>query len=242
MGPGAKTLSWNSWLRKYTRMMAGPIKIAPSLLAADFARLDREIARVEEHVDWLHLDVMDGHFVPNISFGIPVIEGVRAVTSLYLDCHIMTTNPTAYLPELAKAGVNCVTVHIEAVPDPTEAESLARDQTLDFGLVVNPGTPFEAVAPFAELCDVIVVMSVEPGFGGQEFRPEVLPKVEKAREWVENRGLRADIQVDGGIGPDNAGQVSAAGATVLVAGSAVFRAEDPVQAVMEIRRAAERNE
>lgn len=218
------------------------IKIAPSLLAADFARLDREIAAIEDHVDWLHLDVMDGHFVPNISFGIPVIESVRAVTGLYLDCHVMTTNPDAYLPELAKAGIDGVTMHIEALPDPTDAARHAREVGLDFGLVINPGTPFEAVAPYAELCDLLVVMSVEPGFGGQAFHPEVLPKVTQAREWVENRGLRADIQVDGGISPENAGLVGAAGATVLVAGSAVFGAEDPPSAVGEIRRAAQGNE
>ncbi len=223
-------------------MMSASVKIAPSLLAADFAHLDQEIAGIEAHVEWLHLDVMDGHFVPNISFGIPVIEGVRAVTDLYLDCHIMTTNPGAYLPELAEAGVNGVTAHIEAVPDPGPTEMRAREHGLDFGLVINPGTPFEAVAPFVESCDLIVIMAVEPGFGGQEFIPGVLPKVEAAREWVENRGLRADIQVDGGIGPENAGTVGAAGASVLVAGSAVFRADDPVHAVKEIRRAAERNE
>ena len=223
-------------------MMPRSVKVAPSLLAADFTRLGEEIALIEDHVEWLHLDVMDGHFVPNISFGIPVIESVRSVTDLYLDCHIMTTNPGAYLGELAAAGVDCVSAHIEAVPDPTAISAEAKENGLDFGLVVNPGTPFEAIAPFAELCDLMVIMSVEPGFGGQDFMAGVLPKVEAAREWVENRGLRADIQVDGGIGPENAGTVGAAGATVLVAGSAVFRAEDPVLAVKEIRRAAERNE
>lgn len=229
-------------MTQYTHPMPRSLKVAPSLLAADFARLERDIARIEDHVEWLHLDVMDGHFVPNISFGIPVIESVRAVTDLYLDCHIMTTNPAAYLPELAKAGVNGVTVHIEAVPDPTSSADRARDNGLDFGLVINPKTPFEAVAPFAELCDLIVVMSVEPGFGGQTFKPEVLTKVEAAREWVENRGLSADIQVDGGVGPTNAAEVRAAGANVLVAGSAIFGADDPAKAVTEIRRAAERNE
>lgn len=229
-------------MRAYTPTMPASIKIAPSLLAADFARLDREIALIEDHVEWLHLDVMDGHFVPNISFGMPVIKSIRATTDLYLDCHIMTTNPGAYLPDLARAGVDGVTVHIEAVPDPGLTEARAREHGLDFGLVINPGTPFEAVSPFLDSCDLIVIMSVEPGFGGQEFIPDVLPKVEAAREWVENRGLRADIQVDGGIGPQNAGTVGAAGANVLVAGSAVFRADDPVLAVKEIRRAAERNE
>lgn len=218
------------------------VKIAPSLLAADFARLADDVKRVGPLIDWLHLDVMDGHFVPNISFGIPVIEAIRHVTDVYFDCHIMTTNPDAYLPELAKAGVDLATVHIEAVPDPVRAMTRARDNGLDFGLVLNPGTPFESVAPYVEDCEVIVVMSVEPGHGGQVFMPEVLPKIEVAREWVESRGLRADIQVDGGITPENASQAIAAGATVLVAGTAVFRAEDPPAAVDALRRASESDE
>ena len=219
-----------------------PVKIAPSLLAADFSRLREDVERVAPVSDWLHLDVMDGHFVPNISFGIPVIEAIRGVTDLYFDCHLMTTNPDAYLPELAKAGVNLVTVHIEAVPDPSRALQRARDNVLDFGLVINPGTPFDGVAPFVEKCDVVVVMSVEPGHGGQPFIPTALPKIEAAREWVESRGLRADIQVDGGITPENAGQAISAGATVLVAGTAVFRADDPLAAVEALRRAAETDE
>lgn len=219
-----------------------PPKIAPSLLAADFAHLAEEVERVTPVIDWLHLDVMDGHFVPNISFGIPVIEAIRTVTDVVFDCHIMTTNPDAYLPELAKAGVNLATMHIEAIPDPRRAMERARDNGLDFGLVINPGTPFGAVAPYVEECDVVVVMSVEPGYGGQAFIPDVLSKVEAAREWVESRGLKADIQLDGGITPDNAGKAISAGATVLVAGTAVFRADDPLAAVEALRRAAETDE
>ncbi len=218
------------------------VKIAPSLLAADFSRLAEDVGRVESVIDWLHLDVMDGHFVPNISFGIPVIEALRTVTDVYFDCHIMTTNPDAYVAELAKAGINLATMHIEAIPDPTRAMEKTRANGLDFGLVLNPGTPFTGVAPFVEDCDVIVIMSVEPGYGGQAFMPEVLPKVEAAREWVRSHGLSTDIQVDGGITPDNARQVVSAGATVLVAGTSVFRAEDPQGAVEALRRTAETDE
>jgi ribulose-phosphate 3-epimerase len=149
----------------------------------------------------------------------------------------MTTNPADYVTELAKAGVNLLTMHIEAIPDPTAAAGITRSAGLDFGLVVNPATPFEGVAPFAELCDVIVVMSVEPGFGGQELMPQVLRKVTQAREWVEDRGLPTDIQVDGGVTPANVRLVIDAGASVVVAGAAIFGAADPPGAVAELRRA-----
>ena len=215
------------------------LKIAPSLLAADFACLERQIRQVESAVEWLHIDVMDGHFVPNLSFGLPVIAGIRPITSLYFDCHLMTTNPDAFLADFAAAGADLVTMHIEAVPDPTLAAKKARDNDLDFGLVCNPATPFAAIGPFIELCDVVLLMSVEPGFGGQTFMPEVLRKLETAREWVEERGLATDIQVDGGITSDTARLAFEAGANVLVAGTAIFGADDPSAAAAELRRAIE---
>lgn len=215
------------------------VRIAPSLLAANFARLEDEVRRVEKHVDSLHLDVMDGHFVPNISFGMPVIAALRKVTDLHFDCHLMTTNPDAYVPELAEAGANLLTMHIEAIPDPTRAAKRARDEGLQFGLVINPATPFAAVERFLELTDLALVMSVEPGFGGQSFIPEVLGKVESAREWVESHGLDVDIQIDGGITPANAGSARSAGANVFVAGTAIFGAEDIEKAVSDLRQAIE---
>jgi ribulose-phosphate 3-epimerase len=218
------------------------IKIAPSLLAADFASLSSEVAKVERSVDWLHLDVMDGHFVPNITFGIPVIAALRRHSELRFDCHLMTTNPDVYLEELKDAGADLVTMHIEAVPDPTLAIRRGRDVGLDIGLVVNPGTPIEAIEPYLELIDVAVVMSVEPGFGGQDFDSGALEKLTRLREIVENRGLATDIEVDGGITAENVGLAARAGANVFVAGTAIFGAVDPATAVEELRRAIENNE
>lgn len=222
--------------------MQKPARIAPSLLAADFSRLAEEVARVEPHVDLLHVDVMDGHFVPNLSFGMPVIESLRKETSLYFDCHLMTTNPDAYLKEMKEAGADLVSIHIEAWPDPTELAVAARELGLDFGLVLSPPTPFEAVAPFVELADLVLVMSVHPGFGGQDFIPEVLDKVYRAREWVDSRGLKTDIEIDGGITPETARLARQAGADVFVAGTAIFRSEDPVAAVRRLRGALEEKE
>ena len=214
-------------------------RIAPSILAADFARLGEQIAAVEAVSDLLHIDVMDGHFVPNLSLGIPVIASLRRVSGLYFDCHMMTTNPDAYFDELRAAGADLVSVHIEAIPDPTRAAARARAAGLDFGLVLNPATPFAAVAPFLELCDLLLVMSVEPGFGGQAFLPEVLPKIEAARNMVDSEGLEADIQIDGGVTVATAPVARRAGADLFVAGSAVFGREDPAGAVKELRTAIE---
>lgn len=216
-----------------------PVKIAPSLLAADFARLAEEVSRVEAHIDLLHVDVMDGHFVPNLTFGMPVIESLRATTDLYFDCHLMVTNPISLFEPLKAAGASLVTVHIEVHPDPTRAADAARAAGLDFGLVLAPSTPFEAIVPYVELCDLVLVMSVNPGFGGQAFIPEVLPKVEAARKFIDSEGLRAEVEIDGGINPQNAPLARAAGADVIVAGTAIFGDPDPVAAVARLRTAAD---
>lgn len=227
---------------RYTRWGMPDYRIAPSLLAADFARLAEQVATVEREADLLHLDIMDGHFVPNISFGIPVIASLRPHTRLPFDCHLMTTNPDAFLPDLAAAGADLVTMHIEALPDPSDAHKAASSNGLGFGLVISPATPVSAVTPFLEGIDLLVVMSVHPGFGGQEFMPEVLPKVEAARNWIESHGLKADIEIDGGVSSGNIAAARDAGATVFVAGTSVFRAVDPAGAVRDLRRVIEARE
>jgi ribulose-phosphate 3-epimerase len=217
-------------------------RIAPSLLAADFSRLGEQVAEVEKETDLLHLDVMDGHFVPNLSFGIPVIASLRPLSAMKFDCHLMTTNPDAYLVELAKAGVDLVTLHIEAVPDPTRAAQKAQEAGLEFGLVVSPPTPISAVLPFLELASMVLVMSVNPGFGGQTFLSDVLEKVEDARNWIESHGLLADIEIDGGITASTIASARDAGANIFVAGSAVFGDPDPAAAIRTLRARLEARE
>ena len=216
-----------------------PARIAPSLLAADFAHLADDVKRIETDIDMLHLDVMDGHFVPNISFGMPVISSLRKTTSVYFDCHLMTTNPDSYLEELKAAGADLVTVHIEVVPNPAKVADRARDIGLDFGLVLNPPTPFAGVEPFVELADVLVIMSVHAGFGGQTFLPEVLPKLETARKFVDSHALPVDIQIDGGITAETAPLAREAGADIFVAGTAIFQDPDPAGAVNRLRNVIE---
>ncbi|MEN8112971.1 MAG: ribulose-phosphate 3-epimerase [Actinomycetota bacterium] len=218
-------------------MVIKPPRIAPSILAADFARLGEEVARVEDHVDLLHVDVMDGHFVPNLTLGMPVIASLRKVTALPLDCHLMTLNPDHYLEPLKEAGADLATVHIEVFPDPSGVAAKARDVGLGFGIVINPPTPFEAIEPYIELADMVVVMSVNPGFGGQGFIETVLPKLERVRKFIDSAGLTADIEIDGGIGADTIRQAREAGADVFVAGTSVFRAPDPVAAVRDMKAA-----
>ncbi len=216
-----------------------PARIAPSLLAADFAQLGEEVKRIESEIDMLHLDVMDGHFVPNISFGMPVIASLRKTTGVYFDCHLMTTNPDVYLEDLKNAGADLVTVHIEVIPNPTNVAKRAKELGLDFGLVLSPPTPFAAVEPFVELSDLLLIMSVHPGFGGQSFMSEVLPKVASARKFIDSHAFPVDIQIDGGITDQTAPLARRAGADVFVAGTAIFRDPDPVGAVRRLRNAIE---
>lgn len=218
--------------------MRTPVRVAPSILAADFANLASDIERVAPVIDLLHVDVMDGHFVPNISLGPPVIASLRASTDLYLDCHLMITDPLGYLEPLKQAGADGVTVHIEAVPNPIPVLDRAQELNLDVGLVINPPTPVEAVEPYLDRCSMVVVMSVHPGFGGQAFIEDVVPKIVRLREIIDSHALSTDIEVDGGINRRTAALAKDAGATVLVAGTSVFHAKDPVEAVREIRDAA----
>ena len=212
------------------------MRIAPSILAADFAHLARDIEAISEHIDLLHIDVMDGHFVPNISIGPPVIASLRLATDFYLDCHLMITDPLTYLEPMKAAGADGVTVHIEAVPDPTAVADEAGRLGLDVGLVINPPTPVSAIEPYLEIAQMVVVMSVHPGFGGQSFINEVLPKIEDLREIIDSRALSTDIEVDGGIDLRTVAPARDAGANVFVAGTSVFHADDPVAAVIEMRK------
>ena len=215
--------------------MNRPTRIAPSILAGDFAHLARDIEAVSPHIDLLHVDVMDGHFVPNISLGPPVIASLRRATDMYLDCHLMITDPLTYLEPLKEAGADGVTVHIEAVPDPTAVFAEAAELGLDVGLVINPPTPVSAIEPYLDRTNMVVVMSVHPGFGGQSFIEASLEKIQRLRESIDSRGLSTDIEVDGGIDLRTIGPAREAGATVFVAGTSVFRADDPGAAIEEMR-------
>jgi ribulose-phosphate 3-epimerase len=212
-------------------------KIAPSILSADFAQLADDVERVAAEADLLHVDVMDGHFVPNLTIGPPVVKSLRKRTDLHLDCHLMVDNPGELLEDFADAGADGCTVHIE-LGDPRPLFASMRDLGLRVGLTHNPETPVDAVLPYLEEIDVLLFMSVHPGFAGQAFIPSVLDKLKAARRVVDERGLPVELEIDGGINRETAPRAAAAGADILVAGSAIFHADDPAAAARQIREAA----
>jgi ribulose-phosphate 3-epimerase len=211
--------------------------IAPSLLSADFARL-AEAADAVTGADWLHVDVMDGHFVPNLTIGLPVVQSLHRATDLPLDCHLMIDDPDRWAPGYAEAGAANVTFHVEAAADPVRTARAIRAAGALAGLSVKPATPLEPYLEVLREFDTLLVMTVEPGFGGQQFIADVLPKVRLAREHVRAGHLRLFIEVDGGIAPDTIEAAAEAGADVFVAGSAVFGNADPARAVAALRSQA----
>jgi len=214
-----------------------PCKLAPSILSADFARLGEEVRAVEAAgVELIHFDVMDGHFVPNISIGIPVLKSLRAVTRLPLDVHLMIEHPERYIEAFVKAGADSISVHVEACRDVLAVARLVRGFGVRASVAVNPETDVREALRVADELDMILVMSVHPGFGGQEFIPSALDKLRYARDELERRGLDLDIEVDGGIKVDNIAAAAAAGANVLVSGSGIFSAASYADVVKLMRQ------
>jgi ribulose-phosphate 3-epimerase len=211
-------------------------RIAPSILSADFACLGDSIDKVAPEADLLHVDVMDGHFVPNLTIGPPVVKSLRKRTDLYFDCHLMIDNPGDFLDDFADAGANGCTIHVE-LTDIVPLFGEMRRLGLDVGLAVNPETPFEECLPHLAHIDLLLLMTVHPGFGGQSFIEDVMDKVKRARAEIDDRGLKVALQVDGGINEHTAPIAAAAGADVFVAGSAIFGADDPLAAARRIRDA-----
>lgn len=211
-------------------MSAAPRLLCPSILSADFARLGEAVKAVEPHSDMIHVDVMDGHFVPNITIGPPVVASLRKVTDLPLDCHLMIEEPDRYIREFARAGANLVSVHQEACPHLHRTLQRIREEGMKAGVALNPSTPPEAVEWLLEDADFLLVMSVNPGFGGQRFIPSSLRKIEALRERIDRRGLRVPVQVDGGVAEPTLAELMRVGAEWFVAGSAIFHATDPAAA------------
>ena len=217
--------------------MSLPVLISPSILSSDFARLAEEAARMKEcGADWLHVDVMDGHFVPNLTIGAPVVKSLRAVTELPLDCHLMISEPLRYVPDFLQAGADTITFHVEAESDVGETIAAIKAGGARAGLAIKPGTEVEAALPFLDQLDMVLVMTVEPGFGGQSY----MDMSDKLRRLVAARGERAvDLQVDGGLNPETVKHAAEAGANVIVAGSAVFKAPDSGAAIKALREGAQ---
>ncbi|HKZ89112.1 MAG TPA: ribulose-phosphate 3-epimerase [Thermoplasmata archaeon] len=217
------------------------IKIAPSILSARFDRLGEQVLEAERAgADMIHIDVMDGHFVPNLTMGPALVHAIRGVTRLPLDAHLMVTHPQDFVTAFAKAGVDDLTVHVESEHDPRETIKTIRDHGISPGIVVNPSTAFEQAVPFLREVDLLLVMTVHPGFAGQAFRTDAVPKIREARDYIDREGLRIEIQVDGGIKVDTAPVVARAGADILVSGSGIFpdRVKENLRALREAAEGA----
>ena len=218
--------------------MARPILIAPSILSADFARLADEVAAVEQAgADLLHIDVMDGHFVPNLTVGPPIVKALKNVTKLPLDVHLMMTNADAFISDFAKAGADYLTVHVEACPHLHRTIQSIKERGVKAGVTLNPATPVQSLEEILPDVDLVLIMSVNPGFGGQQFIASCLNKVRTTRQMLDRIGSRALLEVDGGVKADNAAKVLEAGADILVAGSAIFSSRDYAATIAALRMA-----
>jgi len=213
--------------------------ISPSVLSADFSRLGEETVRMEQSgADWLHLDVMDGHFVPNLTFGAPVVAALRPLTNLFFDVHLMVSHPMLYAEDFVKAGAQMLTFHVECRDDTEQTIRAIRSLGCKVGLSLKPDTPVSAVLPYLPQVDMVLIMTVEPGFGGQDFMPEMMPKIKAVREACRKADLDCLIQVDGGIAEDTIAVAAENGANVFVSGSAVFGAADARAAIEQLRQTA----